>query len=223
MGAAYLQEQRHDASLEGGVQSSTTRSHKKSSLLVFLEEESPALLGIIGSYVLRMGLASGEEIKPVALEIFQETVLEALDHADRFDGGRRIMAWLLGIALNVIRRQKAAVVRRQRHELSLSHLSFVTRSSKPMNQDEMLDQEMASSQRGPEHVVEADEHVQALLALVSPEDQQVLRLAILEEFEREALAQRLGVTSGAARVRLHRALHRLRVAWEKETEEKTHD
>lgn len=205
------------------MQPSAARSHKKSSLSVFLEEESPALLGIIGSYVLRMGLATGEEIKPVALEIFQETVIEALDHADRFDEDRRIMAWLLGIALNVIRRQKAAIVRRQRHELSLSHLSFVTRYSKPVNQDEMLDQEMASYQRGPEHVVEADEHVQALLALVSPEDQQVLRLAILEEFEREALAQRLGVTSGAARVRLHRALHRLRVAWEKETEEETHD
>ena len=48
---------------------------------------------------------------------------------------------------------------------------------------------------------------------MSPEDQQLLRLAILEDYEREALARKLGVTPGTARMRLHRALRRLRVAW----------
>jgi DNA-directed RNA polymerase specialized sigma24 family protein len=38
----------------------------------------------------------------------------------------------------------------------------------------------------------------------------VLRLAILHELNIEELAQALGITSGAARVCLHRALNRLR-------------
>lgn len=51
-----------------------------------------------------------------------------------------------------------------------------------------------------------------LLSLVSEDDKLVLRLAFLEDFEREALARRLGVSTGAAGMRLHRALARLRSA-----------
>ena len=38
-------------------------------------------------------------------------------------------------------------------------------------------------------------------------------LAFVQGFEREALAQKLGISPGATRVRLHRALKRLRLAW----------
>ncbi|MEO8392787.1 MAG: hypothetical protein ABI700_07325 [Chloroflexota bacterium] len=38
----------------------------------------------------------------------------------------------------------------------------------------------------------------------------MLRLAILSGLDGDALARELGVTAGAARVRLHRALNRLR-------------
>jgi DNA-directed RNA polymerase specialized sigma24 family protein len=61
-----------------------------------------SLLGIIRSYVKRMGLASGEDVSAVALEVLQEVVLEALDHAGRFNPTGQPMAWLLGIAMNVI-------------------------------------------------------------------------------------------------------------------------
>jgi DNA-directed RNA polymerase specialized sigma24 family protein len=53
-----------------------------------------------------------------------------------------------------------------------------------------------------------------MLALVAPEDQRVLRLAILADFQRETLARELGISPVAARVRLHRALNRLRSAWQ---------
>lgn len=215
--ATYLQGNLNLAYMEDSVQSSSDDSKKKSYLRAFLERESLALLGSIGSYVQRMGLATGEEVKPVALETFQEAVIEALDHAERFDEDRQPMVWLLGIALNVIRRKKAAMAKRQQHEFSFSHLRLVTRDAKPMEQDEVLDQLISSHTAGPEQVVESDEQVQVLLSLVSVEDQQVLRLAILEDFDREALAQRLGVTSGAGRVRLHRALHHLREAWKKQS------
>jgi DNA-directed RNA polymerase specialized sigma24 family protein len=46
-----------------------------------------------------------------------------------------------------------------------------------------------------------------------------LRLAVLHDLTGEALAQELGIKPGAARVRLHRALNRLREAWPRRLED----
>ncbi|MEO8971298.1 MAG: sigma-70 family RNA polymerase sigma factor [Ktedonobacteraceae bacterium] len=196
---------------ESNIVTPSVRPHASSHLVAFIEEQSVSLLRIICSYVQNMGLATGVEVKPVALEVMQETVLEALNHADRYDPNRRMMAWLLGIALNIIRRKKTETLKRHQRELSLSQL--VSLHTEPISEDDLLDQLIASSQSGPEQEIESDEQVHALLSLVSEDDQQILRLALLEDFERDALAQQLGVTKGTARVRLHRALRRLRAAW----------
>ncbi|MBA2287547.1 MAG: sigma-70 family RNA polymerase sigma factor, partial [Ktedonobacteraceae bacterium] len=83
----------------------------------------------------------------------------------------------------------------------------------PLSESDLFDQISPMGSAGPEEGVAADEQAALILALVSPDDQQVLRLAFLYEFDREELARLLGVTPVAARVRLHRALGRLRSAW----------
>ncbi len=193
------------------VQAAPAASDTRSQLLAFIEEQAVPLLGITCSYVQNMELATGDEVKSTAQEVVQEAIVEALDHVERFDPSRQLMAWLLGIVLNVIRRKKAETTKRQQRELSLSQLSMLHIAS--MSEHDLLDQIIPTSQSGPEQAVEDDEQVNALLSLVSSDDQLILRLAFLEDFERDALARRLGVTSGAARVRLHRALGRLRAAW----------
>lgn len=184
-------------------------SATKRQLIECIQGNIAPLLGTIRTYVQRMDLASGEYVHGVALEVMQEVVIEALGHADRFDASRQPMAWLLGIAINMIRRKKVEEAKRDRRELSLSRLSMLH----PESEGEMLAQLISPAEKGPEYLVESDEHVEAILSLVSAQDQQVLRLALLEEFEREALARQLGTTYGAARMRLHRALGRLRLAW----------
>lgn len=169
------------------------------------------LLGIIRSYVQSMGLATGEEVKPVAQEVLQEAVVEALNHVDRFDPTRQLMAWLLGIALNVIKRKKVQAAKHQRRELFLSQLSLLHPDS--TNETDLLDEMLPSNMAGPEQEIEDKERAQALLSLVSADDQEILRLAFLEDYERDALARQLGLAPGTARVRLHRALNRLRSAW----------
>jgi RNA polymerase sigma-70 factor (ECF subfamily) len=57
---------------------------------------------------------------------------------------------------------------------------------------------------------EANPVAESMLARCSNEDQTILRLAILEELDGDAVARRLGVPPGTARVRLHRAIKRLR-------------
>jgi RNA polymerase sigma factor (sigma-70 family) len=199
-------------SIRKGISCAT--SDAKQLLLTFLEEHMASFLGTLRFYVQRMGLAQGDEVAAVALEVLQEVAVEALSHADRFQPERQPMAWLLGIAANIIRRKRAVAVQRHRHELSLSDLAVA--QSEPLSEAELLDglkTQLPHVIAGPEEDIAANEQVQEILALVSPEDREILQLVFLYDFEREALAKRLGIRPTAARVRLHRALNRLRAAW----------
>ncbi len=190
---------------------STVADLDNTKLVEFITDNVASLLGILRSYVLRMGLARGEEVATVAVEVLQEVVVEALDHADRFKSTGQPMAWLLGIAINVIKRKKAELARRSQRELSISEISLA--QQEPLSEDELFDQITANTAADPEQDIAANEQAEILLSLVSPEDQQILLLAFLYGFERDALAEKLGISPGATRVRLHRALKRLRLAW----------
>lgn len=207
-GAKALQEERETAC---DNQEPAAVLAARSQLLALDEEQLTLLRGIIASYVQSMGLVAGDSRDQTAREILQEAIVEALAHADHFDPNRQIKAWLLGIALNIIRHKKAEAAKRRQREFSFSQLARVF--SQPMSDDDVLDSITLPAHAGPEEQVESAEQVDALLSLVSVDDQQILRLAFLEDFAREALARQLGVTEGAARVRLHRALARLRAAW----------
>jgi len=180
-------------------------------LVDFITDNVASLLGILRSYVQRMGLARGEEVSAVAVEVLQDVVIEALDHADRFNPTGQPMAWLLGIAINVIKRKKVELAKHSQRELSIGEISLA--QEEHLSEDELFDQIMADSSAGPDQEIAANEQAELLLSLVSPEDQQILMLAFLQGFEREALAEKLGISPGATRVRLHRALKRLRLAW----------
>ena len=192
---------------------STAASQAKQQLIKFLTEHTAQLLGTIRVYVQRMGLAQGQAIPGAALDVLQEVAVEALDHADRFRPDAQPMAWLLGIAVNVIRRKKAAMAKQYQREVTFGHLATVLPESH--NEDELFELIAPFTLDNPDQDVEANEQASLILSLVSPQDQQILRLAVLHDFEREALARELGITPVAARVRLHRALNRLRTAWNK--------
>ncbi len=189
----------------------STLSLAKCQLLTFLDDRSEALLGTIRAYVQRSGMVGGDDVRTVALDILQETVVEALAHADRFTPTRQPMAWLLGIAVNILRRRKVDKAKHWQREVSLYQLSST--QTEATSTHDLLNTVAMPLYDGPEQTYIVKEQEADLLSLVSRDDQQVLRLAILENFDRESLAQRLGITSGAARVRLHRALARLRAAW----------
>lgn len=193
------------------VYATSTAAFTKQHIAEFITDNIPSLLGILRSYVRRMDLARGEEVAAAAVDVLQEIVVEALDHADRFNPTGQPMAWLLGIGANVIKRKKVELAKRSWRELFIGDLSL--EQQEPLSEDELFDQIAVYTSAGPEEDIEANEQAMLLLSLVSPEDQQLLFLAFLYGFEREALAKKLGITPVAARVRLHRALNRLRLAW----------
>jgi RNA polymerase sigma factor (sigma-70 family) len=177
-----------------------------------IQENTGPLLGSIRAYVVRMGLASGAAAREIADEVLQETVIEALAHAESYQAKpHHPMAWLRGIALNVIRRRRTALATRGRRESPLTLLA--ARYPEAESEQALLEQWGPTTEHGLDQEMESNEQAGELLALVSSEDQQVLILSLLAGFEAEELAQRLGTTPGTARMRLHRALTRLRAAW----------
>ena len=181
-----------------------------------LEEDADALLVSIRVYVQRFGLAHGAEAIAVAHEVLQEVSVQALDHADRFDVGRRPAPWLLGVALNIIRRMRAEEARRERREQFVGDLLTAQEEdamAERLTAGDAWDRAGRTEPDDPFREIEASENAEAMLALVTPTERETLRLAIIEGWDHKALAQRLGVSAGAARTRLHRALSRLRAAW----------
>jgi RNA polymerase sigma factor (sigma-70 family) len=159
-----------------------------------------------------MGLATGENIPLIATEIFQDAALETLAHPEHFHPQTQPRAWFLAIAANILKRHRATHARRYRFEVLVSDLP---QQRARENEQDLLDRLMNyRGTPGPEQGLIARESVQELLALVSAEDARLLDLALVQSWSAEMLAPMLEVTPGTARVRVHRALTRLRKAWQ---------
>jgi RNA polymerase sigma-70 factor (ECF subfamily) len=186
------------------------RLNGRERLIKCIEEDTATLLHTMQFYVARAALTNGKD-HSAASELLDEVVIEALEHVQRFDPQRQPIAWLLGIAANLIKRRQVEAAKR-------SHREPLARDLFPhlqdlMSDDEIFDLLVAASDESTLHNLEAAERVSTLLTQLSPHDQQIIELAILYELDGEAVAQQLGISAGAARVRLHRALNRLRAAY----------
>jgi RNA polymerase sigma-70 factor (ECF subfamily) len=142
-----------------------------------------------------------KEIEDIVLETINETVLRALRFEQRYDPARPAIPWLMAIATNVLLERRRANFRnqRQRPETDLGDCWSV------------LENTLAAEE-------EADSSVDAgavggVLALLPEDTHRILRLRFAEGLDGPALAERLGISHGAARVRLHRALQLFRERW----------
>ncbi len=175
----------------------------------FLQEHAAALKNILAAYVLRAGLATGSNVPLVAEEIFQDTVLQVMNLGERFLTVQQPRTWFIRVALHVIQRRRVNLAKRYRFEVLLGDLA----SNAEISEEELLDQLAASVLAGPEQAFEAQEQVREMLSMVSSEDARLLHLMILYECDAATVSRQLGITPEAVRVRLHRALRRLRIAW----------
>lgn len=180
---------------------------KRAHLRQYIESEVESLRSTLRIYVLRGGLVTRGNADSITEDLLQDVVMEALRHSHRLDINRSIRAWLLGIAANLVRRRQVERARRERREPLVRDLFPQWQSS--VDDDALFDQVAALSDP-----VDGDsDAAEALLQLVPPADREVLRLAIVHEMQGDALGQALGIKPGTARVRLHRALQRLRQAY----------
>ncbi len=182
---------------------------EKTRLRQFIEQEAESLMRTLRFYLFRAGLTA-QPLDGAARELLNDVVAEALAHEDRFRETGQPRAWLLGIAANLIKRRQTEQFRRERREPLLRDLYPGLEGQ--MSDDELFDWIAELSETMSEDDLVQREVVQDLLNAVSAEDARVLKLAILVGLDGESLARQLGISHGAARVRLHRALMRLRHA-----------
>jgi RNA polymerase sigma factor (sigma-70 family) len=183
----------------------------------FLQENIEALQGIIQSYVLRSGLVQGEAVQNMVMEVLNEASVEVLAHAEKFARAQQPRAWFLGVAVNVIKRKRRALAQYSQHEFIASKLATLRETE---GESDFFDHISGLTHPGPENEIETREQVAEMLSLVSPEDRHLLQLAFVQDLDTYSLARALNVQPGTARVRLHRALQRLRLAWQKYVQQK---
>jgi len=173
----------------------------------FIKEESTVLHKILRQYVLRAGLVGKGDINTVAHELLNNVIVEAFVHADRLKPNMQPRPWLLGIAMNLIKRQQTSRTKREQREPLIRDL--YARSEEVLDDDELFDLIATASDKG---IVEweANDTFTTLLSGLSKSDADLLRLEIIYDLSSSSLADALGITTNAARVRLHRALDRLR-------------
>ncbi len=195
---------------EGETVPATQTEQTQHYLRQFLQENAPLLLGIIRSYIVRMGMAQGPTVQPLATEVLHDAALEALAHADRLTSTTQPRAWFLVIATNILKRKRDEAIRQARREILISDLHFTPDAP---GESDFFDSLTRYAQPGPEGAFEENEQVREMLALVAPADQKVLHLALVHDLDTRSVARALGITPGTARVRLYRAINRLRQAW----------
>lgn len=197
-----------------------TSSTAYQRLQAFIAEHNAHLLNTLKIYVRNGGLATDyAQAETIARELLSEITIAALQHADRFDTTRHPMSWLLGIAANMVKRRQASYVRLQQREPLLRDL--YVHHERSLSDDELFDwvgeQTAAVTVVNNSRDIHENEVVTGLLAQLSPSDQQVIQLAILQDMDGDSVAQALGIAPGTARMRLHRALRKLRTLLEAES------
>ncbi len=185
------------------------RAANHNRLRQFIEAESPALLRTLRLYAMRGRLATLDRVaNTVAAELLSELTIEALTHADRFDPSRQPMAWLLGIASNLVKRRQVEIAKHNRREPLARDL--VNDHTDALSDEDLFDWLTTLNREHQDPDCEELDQMWAMVDSLRPDDRNVLELAFKNDLEGEALAQELGIRPGAARVRLHRALLRLR-------------
>ena len=135
-----------------------------------------------------------------ATDLMGETFAVAFRDRRQFRGRTREEAagWLFGIA----RHQLSGFYRRGSVERDAMQRIAVERRDLTAEEIERIDELAGLAQmRG---------HVRREMQKLEPDDQEILRLRVVEEREYEEIAAELGVNEDAARARVSRALKRLR-------------
>lgn len=177
------------------------------SLRQVIADEQQTLLKIFQHYIFRMGLST----QLTAEELLNEVTVEALSHEERFEMGRDPVAWLIGIGTNLIRRRHVTLVKQQNREPLVRDLYHTYEQD--LSDSELFDRVQDLASPDPALAIEAEMVANEILSYLSPDDRKIVQLAILHEMDSASVAEKLGISRSAARVRLYRALNRLRTVF----------
>jgi RNA polymerase sigma factor (sigma-70 family) len=185
------------------ITSAANQPASTSALRTAIEQDYRALERGIRLLVIRTaGPLRDHEIDGIVQETINETWIRAVRNEHRYDSARPALPWLLAIATNVLLERRRANFR-DRRQASESDLSAG---------DALLETMLSA----PDKAADSNSDrlaVQAVLAELPADARSLLEARFMQGLDGPALAERLGITHGAARVRLCRALQQFRTLW----------
>lgn len=190
-------------------------AQKQALIRSAVKQDTRKLHAIFCDYIIKLGLAVPEGVEGQATELLNDVVVVALEKADTFDPERLAVPWLLGIGLNLLKRRRSDLARSNKHMIPIRDLY---RSNEAQFSDDELFERFAEAAPTADEF-ESSEWIQQVLAPLTEADRTIIRLAVLHELDSAAIAQQLNISQGAVRVRLHRALKRLRASFRFQHEE----
>jgi RNA polymerase sigma factor (sigma-70 family) len=179
------------------AEAGATADGRVEALRSLVEREYTALVGRVAAIQSKVaaGLRRGELLDRAA-EVVHEAYRRAREAIDRFDPSRSAVAWLIGIAVNVIREQT---------RLRLSRPT--PGSDIDADGGKALLERLCAAPADPAARLDAER----VLSGLPPDSRRLLELRYWEGLEGDELARAVGAPSaGAAKVRLCRALQALR-------------
>lgn len=177
-------------------------------LCAFFQKERGSVLTNLRVLLRKARLATGATFPEMVDELLQDVADRALRCADVFDPARVPMPWILSIAANLIRQRRVEFVKQRRRTGLLAESGTRGDALDPGAFFESL----VAEGDDPEEALASKQQLDSYLIHLSESDRRTVELAILHEMDGRALAEALHTKPGTARVSLHRAIERLRLA-----------
>ena len=182
-------------------------------LLHLIDQHREHAQRVLRHYCLRAELASVSNANAYAADVWQDVVEACLRNPEGLLNAKVPIAWLLAIGSNVVKKRVRQQAQQQQKEPLARDLVRGYRQT--LTDSEILDALSQHVVPDTADVIESRNVVNWMLGHVSAGDQKVIRLSILDGMNGAEVAHELNISPTAARVRLHRALQRLRTALQK--------
>jgi RNA polymerase sigma factor (sigma-70 family) len=194
-------------------QSDTELLQKQRLLNAAIEEGEQGLLAGIRVYLWKFKVCKDRAaMEAASKEVLQDTVKAALSSANNYDPDRPASAWLLGVAINQIRRLRRTQNYDRLHIVPVGEILHPASLARQSDSDSLSDDTVfdliRNSNRHP--FAQSGPSLEELLSGLTEDEKEVLKLAYIEGLRGKSLAARLGVSEGLAWARLSRARTRLR-------------
>ncbi|MDQ3933030.1 MAG: sigma-70 family RNA polymerase sigma factor [Actinomycetota bacterium] len=149
-------------------------------------------------------LKAGRHVADAVVSSVELRLFRLLRRKQQFDSPWRSVVW--SMVRNELASERRRLARRSEHETAVGEV-FARDSGAEEPSHPLLEEAVES----PEHDVA---RLRRALVKLSSDDQRLLELLFDQELDRTRAATRLGIKPGTLSVRKHRALARLRAAWD---------
>ena len=169
----------------------------------WIKENEAELARALRPLAFKISEARGQSAAETTLDLLVEVTGSAMTTAERYDPERSLHHWLLGIARNVLLQWRDQSIKRNQRLIPLTSESM---------DDNLSSTDLFERTRRAAALEAGNLWIKQALAMLKPLDSKIITLMCIEQRDAAETGEILHIDAGTARVRLSRALRRLRIA-----------